>query len=320
MTVTDDMIPASERQTSALAALAPGAVAGDPLPAVAMPMHMGLDALVTPFEQDGVPLIAKTFLPGALAPFTFAGAAEAARAAGELGIAPALRAREDATATLLFDRLGDGWRMASVKDLQSENTLATLVAAKKRWHGAPPLTTAIVPMELYQSYLSTCRERAIPVLPATLRMDLEGLTQWVERIAGALDAAGADSVPLHGENVTSNVMLGPGGELRLLDFDRAGMGDPFRDLGAMALDLCVDDEDRAALISLYTGQPATAGELARLKLHGLLDDACWALWALIAETEAPRRGPELYKYAANRLIRFRLHLSTFDMARLLREV
>lgn len=319
------MAAPTDRQAQALARLAPGATAATPLPAVAMPMHMGLDALVTPVDGTGAALIVKTYLPGALAPFTFGTAAEAAARAGELGIAPALTGTDATMQTLLFERLGEGWRMASVADLLSEDRLSedwlsAVVAALRTWHGSAPLTSSVSPLELFRAHLATAEACPLPVLPATLRMDLAGLTQWVERIAGALDAAGSAKVPLHGEILASNLMLGPDGQVRLLDFDRATMGDPFRDLAALSLEACVDDEDRARLVTLYTGQPASAADMARLKLLGMLEDACWALWALIGETVPERRGPELYKYATNRLIRFRLCLSSYDMARLLREV
>ncbi|MBT9385293.1 aminoglycoside phosphotransferase family protein [Pseudooceanicola sp. CBS1P-1] len=293
---------------------------GDALPAIAMPMHMGLDGLLTGIEGDAGAQIVKTYHDGSLYPFGFAEASRATRHAGAAGLGPAVVAVQEETRSLITMQFGAPWRMASAKDFLDPAMLAALVDAKKDWHEAGFAAPELSPAEEFEALLARWRSRDAAPLPVTIRMDDTGIAQWITRILEALSRVTEAPVPLHGENTLSNVLTDDQGNIRLLDFDRCVMGDAFRDLGALAHEVCVDDDDRARLIAAYAGAPATASQMARLKLWGLYDDALWAFWALIGETEADRRGPELYKYAANRLVRFRLHLSVFDMARLLREV
>lgn len=309
-----ELPPVRARHAAALARLE--GVPGEALPPLAMPAHSGLDGLLSPVMTSDGPVLVKTYHGGALAPFGFDGAVRAARLAARAGIGPEVISASPVTQTLVTADLRPGFRTAMVTDFLDPDRLAMLMTAKKRLHGCGHVAEDITSRDIF----AALRPRATLPLPGTVGMQVEGLRQWVNRIADALEAAGHDKVLLHGENTVSNVLLDDSGTVMLCDFDRAGMGDAYRDLGAMANDLCVDDIDRAQLLEAYLGHTPAPDQMARLKLHAMLDDAIWALWALAGESDPERRGPELYKYACNRVVRFRVALSSCDMARLLREV
>ncbi|WP_138470747.1 phosphotransferase [Poseidonocella sp. HB161398] len=294
--------------------------AGAPVPPLAMPSHSGLDARVS-FATCGSRAVAvKTFHRGALGQAGFAGAAEGHALASESGLGPQLLAAEPGSATLVTERLDAGWRPAMVPDFVTGGRLGDLLAALKRWHGAGKVTAVSDPRAEFAALAEVAAAPGMLALPATAGMGLAQLGDWVARICDALEAVPGEPVLLHGELMVSNVLLGPEGGLRLVDFDRAAMGDPWRDLASLALELCVDDADRGALLAAWLGRAATPAELARLKLMSLAEDAIWGLWAIAGEAAEDRGGPELYKYACNRLVRLRLHLSLFDMAQLFGEV
>jgi hypothetical protein len=298
---------------------------GDPVPAIAMPMHLALDAhscLVT--SADGArTAFAKTYRDGALAPFRFEDAAQAARRAGEAGVAPRLMEADGVARTLFVEPLGADWRMAMARDVQARDVKAAVIAVKKTWHGQAPLALSLSPFELALDYCARLEPlldaKAPGHLPFKGLVPFAAMKQWVVRIGEAIAASGADLAPIHGENTVSNVMLGPGGEVRLVDFDRAANADPLFDLGALCLDLCRDDDERLEAVEMYAGR-ADARILARVKLYGIVDDFLWASWALLAEAAPDVRGPELYKYANNRLVRLSYHLQSFDMSGLLARV
>ncbi len=321
---TDPVVrPGRERHAEALARLGgdhPDFAADPAQPSLAMPSHSGLDGIASAAVANGSAVMVKTFHRDALAPFTFEGAVAATRLAGEAGIGPRLLAVDPVTATLVTERLTDPWRTASLPDFLSPRRIADLTALLRRWHGAGTGDERPSPLEEFRHLAARAAGPGALPLPATFGMAFAQLDQWVERICAALEASGGEVALLHGEMMLSNVLIAGDGALRMVDFDRAGMGDPWRDLGALSLELCVDDEDRHALLAAYLGQSPATDQVARLKLFALLDDAIWAIWALTGEASADRRGPELYKYASNRLVRFRHHLSLFDMAKLLREV
>ncbi len=308
-----------ERQAEAMERLGATPRSGA-IPAIAVPMHQGLDGLMRPVTVDGRAAMLKTFHRGLDLPSGFDGAAEACRAAAEAGVAPDLLAVEQETRSLLFADLGEGWRQAGLRDLIDPECLSAVLAVKKSWHAKGRLSGHLSPREEFGALLARWKAADLAPLPVTLRMGADQIADWVKLICAALEADEREAVALHGENALSNVMISETGAIRLVDFDRAVMGDAFRDLGALSLELCADDVDRAALLTAWTGVAPTPLDMARLKLNELLDDAIQAFRAMLGEAEPDRKGPELYKYASNRLVRLRTNLSDFDMAKLLREV
>lgn len=298
----------------------PALIAGEAIGPNAMPMHRGLDGLVTPVTGGDEALIVKTYHAGALAPHGIAGAVEGARLAGERGVGPVFRALLPETQSLVTEALGPQWRQAGVGDVLAPARLAQLVAMLRAWHGSEAVAAAVPAGAMFHAAREVLVTLPAFHLPASFMMDIAQVAEWVEAIVAALAEADRPPVVLHGEGLLSNVMLSDEGGMTLVDFDRVTMGDPYRDLAAFTLDLAVDEAERAEIVALYEGRAARADEVARLTLHGLLEDASWAFWALAGEQSADRRGPELYKYAANRLARFRLQLGQVDIARLLREV
>ncbi|WP_406871199.1 phosphotransferase (plasmid) [Thioclava sp. 'Guangxiensis'] len=309
--------PLSDREIAGLAALR-AEPAGDSLPAIANPMHQGLDGLTRPAIIGGQAALVKSFYQGIFLPHGFAGAVEATRAAAALGVTPDLLGADDVSQTMGFVRLGEDWRPAGLIDMLDPEIFSAVLAAKKRFHEGATLSGAIPLREEFARLLEEIRRHPVLVPPVTIRMGWDQITDWVERIIEACETPMQPGA-CHGENALSNIMIGPEKSVQLIDFDRATMGDIWRDLGAMAQEICADDEDREAFIAAYTGAPATAPQMARLKLYGMLDDALWAMQLMLGEVFPERQGPELYKYAANRLVRLRTQISANDMARLLRE-
>lgn len=299
------------------------AVLGEAMPAIAMPMHLALDAESRPVLADGRNVFAKAFRQGALAPFTFADAAEASARAGEAGIAPRLLETDEANGVLLFEGAGAEWRMALARDVQAPDAKAAVLAAKKAWHGHKPLSRTLSPFDVGRDYRARLAPHLAADAPAPLPfkglVPFVAIEQWIDRIEEALQAAGSGLGPIHGENTVSNILLGPDNRVLLVDFDRAVNADPLYDLGALCLDLCRGEDERIEAVEMYAGAPDEA-VLARVKLYGVVDDFLWGCWALLAEINPGTNGPELFKYASNRFVRLSHHLQQFDLPHLLAKI
>lgn len=297
-------------------------VRGGAMPAIAMPMHLALDALSMPLGPSvaGPSVFAKAYRDGALQPFDLSGATEASTRAGEAGIAPRLLAADAANRVLFFEALGPGWRMTLARDTQKPDVKAAILAVKKAWHGQTPLSRTLTPFELARDYCGRLEPHlAQGPLPFKGLVPWVAVKQWIFRIEEAFAAAGSDTGPIHGENTVSNIMIGPEGRILLVDFDRAMNADPLFDLGGLCLDLCRGEDERMEAVEMYAGR-ADAAVLARIKLYGLVDDFLWGCWAMLAETNPGTHGPELYKYASNRFLRLSHHLQQFDLPHLLAKV
>lgn len=90
------------------------------------------------------------------------------------------------------------------------------------------------------------------------------LAEQIGRRLGRLDVV---SVPVHGDFSADQAVIGPDGEVALIDLDCAGLGDPAADLGCAAAALARDvvlgelsDADRAVrLAALHAGYRGTGG-------------------------------------------------------------
>jgi thiamine kinase-like enzyme len=291
------------------------------MPPILMPMHLAVDG--HPFTvraTTGASFFLKQYAPD-LQPFIHPDAARDASAqAGALGIGPRVVAWDTAHGAALFEWLApEAWRMAMREDMENEGTRHAVMAAKRAWHDAPPLGATRSAFDAIRSARETIATLQSEQRGFALPEPFATLTAWIERIEQAIAAAGIDPVPLHVENTLSNIMLGEGGSIRLVDFDHAANGDRLYDVGALCLEYCSFDDEIEAAVELYLGHP-DRDALARTKLYMIVDDVRWGCWALIAHWTSPRATAiEFYKYARNRFIRALYRLESWDVDLLMRQ-
>lgn len=226
-------------------------------------------------------------------------AAEASRKAGELGIAPRLLYADPVNAILVFEALGDEWAWGHADVLRQPQVLENLLRAKRVFHSAAPLQETRTVFELVAAYRQLADSPNV-ILPRPVL----SVSAAVERIAAAIAAAGIDAVPCHADGASSNVMVGPGHAVRLVDFEWARQADPAYDLGTVLAELLPFNGDALLAIEMATGR-ADARVLARARLYGAADDLMWALWGFISAARSRRRHVEFFKYAEWRLLRAR---------------
>lgn len=225
--------------------------------------------------------------------------AEASRKAGEIGIAPRLLHADTAQGVLVFEALGEEWAWGHADVLRRPAVLENLLAAKRRFQTAAPLAEERSVFDLVAAYRGLA-EGAGAILPAPVGT----VAAAVGRIGAAIAAAGVDRVACHADGASSNVMVGPGNAVRLVDFEWARQADPAHDLGTVLAELLPFDGDALLAIEIATGRP-DARTLARARLYGAADDLMWALWGFISAARSPRKHVEFFKYAEWRLLRAR---------------
>jgi thiamine kinase-like enzyme len=225
--------------------------------------------------------------------------AEASRKAGELGIAPRLLHADPANGILVFEALGEEWAWGRTDVLRRPQVLENLVAIKRAFHDAAPLTETRNVFDLVTAYRRLSNTPDV-ILPAPVLT----VSAAVAQIASAIAAAGVDMVACHADGASSNAMVGPGNAVRLVDFEWARQADPAYDLGTLLAELLPFDGEALMAIEIATGKP-DAQMLARARLYGAADDLMWALWGFISAARSPRRHVEFFKYAEWRLLRAR---------------
>jgi aminoglycoside phosphotransferase (APT) family kinase protein len=217
----------------------------------------------------------------------------AAERASELGIGPPVVARLPAEGVLVCAFV-DGAPLEQ-QELRRPQVLAEVARALRAFHGGPPLPTAFAVFRLLADQGG---------LGAAVPPDHEQLLALAHRIERALAAHPEHApVPCHNDLLRANLLRTADG-LRLVDWEYAGMNDRYFDLGNLAANNGLGDEDEHALLAAYWGEPATPRRLAALGLMRFVSDFREAMWGL-AQTVLSDLDVDYAAYAGEHFARLR---------------
>ena len=94
------------------------------------------------------------------------------------------------------------------------------------------------------------------------------------------DDAEHSPVPCHNDLLPANFLSGDE-HIVIVDWEYAGMGDRFFDLGNLAVNNEFGDEDEDRLLEAYFGEPPTPRRRASLKLFRFMSDFREAMWGVV---------------------------------------
>jgi thiamine kinase-like enzyme len=140
-------------------------------------------------------------------------------------------------------------------------------------HG-PPLPTRFWVPELVDDYATIVRVRG-----GSLPDGYEHARRTSQRIAEARPLSAP--VPCHNDLLTANLIRDADGRLLLVDWEYAGMGDPYFDLGNLSVNNDFDERADRRLLEAYLGRPPDAGALASLHLMRAMSDVREATWGVV---------------------------------------
>ncbi|TVQ55008.1 MAG: phosphotransferase [Rhodobacteraceae bacterium] len=292
---------AAEAAIGAIPDWAGRAIAYAPLcPDVVSPVHRGVESAIWRVEPDGrAPAVLKVMRDDMRRFFDVDAAIAGARHAAALGVGPEVLWADAALGALATPLLGEGWRTATLADLQEPAVIDAALAATARLQDGPPLAARFDVFDEIRRLDAMAREADVAPPP-----DGWWLLEAARDMEAALDAAGADLAPCRNDGVSSNVMVGPDGAVMLLDYDRAGMNDACYDVAALLTEACAFPSEAAAVLERRFGR-AEPAILNRCVVLGAADDLMNALWAAVSAATSPRRHVEFKKYSEWRYLRCR---------------
>ena len=179
------------------------------------------------------------------------------KAAAAAGLGPACLWADPARGLLLTDWLpGRAWTPA---DLQEPANLRRAAGLLRRLHATP---------------------LAGPVVDLAAAMD-----RYARAATGATGATGVPGVPsetgvcfCHNDPTPGNFIESPAGELRLIDWEYAGLCHPGFDLAGLALGAGLSREQVTVLLTTYRGRPPTPPEAASHRLWEAFCHRLGVLW------------------------------------------
>ncbi|MEA2518853.1 MAG: hypothetical protein QOF49_933 [Chloroflexota bacterium] len=191
-------------------------------------------------------------------------------------------------------------------------TLRRVGESLRRIHDGPPIPGLFIPFRIVEAYRALAAARAVPI-PA----EYELAQAFARRIELALLSNPLEMRPCHNDLLNAN-FIDDGSRIRIVDWEYAGMGDPFFDLGNFSInhDLA-PDEDRLVL-EAYDGE-VRAERLARLTLMRTMSDFREAMWGVLQQGISTL-DVDFVAYAGEHFERLLAHAATPAFERALREV
>ncbi len=155
-------------------------------------------------------------------------------------------------------------------------TIRRVADSLRRVHDGPAIPGLFVPLRIVEAYRALALARAVPIPPEFAVARAIG-----QRIELALIAAPIELRPCHNDLLNAN-FIDDGSRIRVVDWEYAGMGDPFFDLGNFSVNHGLTADEDAELLRAYEGSVSPSG-VARLTLMRIVSDFREAMWGVLQQ-------------------------------------
>ncbi len=195
---------------------------------------------------------------------------EATRRAAELGIGPEVVAFVEPEGWLVT-RFVPG-EIPPVENMREPELLTRVAGALRAFHGSAPIRGTFDSFRVVETYRETALARG-GTIPEAYE-PAHGLARRIEELR-----AGAAPVPCHNDLLNAN-FLDDGQRLRIVDWEYAGMGDPFFDLANFSINHELSESERHTLLGAYFGQLRHEDDRL-LELMRFMSDFREAMWGVV---------------------------------------
>jgi thiamine kinase-like enzyme len=167
-------------------------------------------------------------------------------------------------------------RPVSLEEVRQPVMLRHVADSIRRVHGGPAIPGLFVPLRIVEAYRALASERGVTIPPVYERAREAG-----RRIESALLAAPLEPRPCHNDLLNAN-FIDDGERIRIVDWEYAGMGDPYFDLGNFSINHELTPDADAVLLEAYAGE-VTAAARARIALMRVVSDFREAMWGVLQQ-------------------------------------
>ena len=198
---------------------------------------------------------------------------ECSRLAAQIGIAPEPTAFLEPEGYILARFIsGKG---IPAEEIGTEENIKRVVESMKAYHALDFFPGSFSPFRVAEEYARTAR---------TFNVKLPDKMAWYLERSSEIEKAMYAREPLklrpcHNDLLNGN-FIDDGTRIRILDWEYAGMGDIFFDLGNFAIQHEFNDEQDEILMKAYFGQP-TDSQRAHQKLMKIMSDLREAMWSQV---------------------------------------
>jgi thiamine kinase-like enzyme len=162
----------------------------------------------------------------------------------------------------------------SAEEIGTEENIRRVVQSMKGYHELEFFPGSFSPFRIAEEYTTTARSFNVE-LPKKIDWYLEKSHE----VETAMYREPLQARPCHNDLLNGN-FIDDGTRIRILDWEYAGMGDIFFDLGNFAVQHDFNDEQDELLLKAYFDSP-TDSQRARQKLMKIISDLREAMWAQV---------------------------------------
>lgn len=211
----------------------------------------------------------------------------------------------------LVTRFIEGGPVSDAAVHQAE-TIRRVADSIRRIHDGPAIPGLFIPLRIVEAYRALAAARGVPI-PAAY-----GLARAIgRRIELAFLSDPIELRPCHNDLLNGN-FIDDGTRIRILDWEYAGMGDPFFDLGNFSVNHGLSSDEDAILLAAYDREEVRPDRLARLTLMRIVSDFREAMWGVLQQGISTL-DVDFVAYADEHFERLIGNASTADFERALRD-
>ena len=166
-------------------------------------------------------------------------------------------------------------RPLTAEELRTPPMLAQLAAALRAFHAGPPLPSRFDAFAIVDAYAATARAHGARVPDA-----FPTLMAGVAAIQSALDGPEHAPVPCHNDLLNANLLY-DGERIRIVDWEYAGVGDRYFDLGNLSVNNDFAEHDDERLLEAYWSAPCTPRRFAALRLMRIMSSFREGMWGVV---------------------------------------
>jgi thiamine kinase-like enzyme len=175
----------------------------------------------------------------------------------------------------LVTRFVEGTKIGD-ESVHRADTIARVAESIRRFHDGPPIPGLFIPYRIVEAYRALAVARGVTIPP-----EYELAQATARRIELALLTHPVELRPCHNDLLNAN-FIDDGYRIRIVDWEYAGMGDPFFDLGNFAANHELTTDEDEELLSDYEGE-VRPDQLARLTLMRTVSDFREAMWGVLQQ-------------------------------------
>ena len=196
---------------------------------------------------------------------------EATRAAAAVGVGPEVVDFVESEGWLVT-RFVEG-EIPPPQRMREPETLRRVAATLRAVHSGPPVHGRFNAFRVVEDYRTAAFDRGAEMPPAYA--SARQVARRIEHLRRA-----APERPCHNDLLNAN-FIDDGHRLRIVDWEYAGMGDRYFDLGNFAVNNGFSDDEDRTLLAAYWQQPVTPQRFACLKLMRIMSDFREGMWGVV---------------------------------------